>query len=114
MSMAAPDTALLYVLRKRSRIERTEIRLRARRMRRLRRADRRRRRALMRDSDEGCVGRDIVTLEGLGSREQPDPCRAPSSSNRPRMRLLARSTGMIITTRGAPDAQSASFRERGT
>jgi nicotinate dehydrogenase subunit A len=22
---------------------------------------------------EGCVGRDIVTLEGLGSRERPDP-----------------------------------------
>ncbi|HLZ05826.1 MAG TPA: 2Fe-2S iron-sulfur cluster-binding protein, partial [Bradyrhizobium sp.] len=22
---------------------------------------------------EGCVGRDIVTLEGLGSREHPDP-----------------------------------------
>src|SRR6201995_2760333 len=25
---------------------------------------------------EGCVGRDIVTLEGLGSRERPDPVQA--------------------------------------
>ena len=25
---------------------------------------------------EGCAGRDIVTLEGLGSRERPDPVQA--------------------------------------
>ena len=25
---------------------------------------------------DGCTGRDIVTLEGLGSRERPDPVRA--------------------------------------
>ena len=25
---------------------------------------------------EGCTGRDIVTLEGLGSRERPDPVQA--------------------------------------
>jgi nicotinate dehydrogenase subunit A len=25
---------------------------------------------------EGCIGRDIVTLEGLGSRERPDPVQA--------------------------------------
>jgi len=25
---------------------------------------------------EGCVGRDIVTLEGLGSRDRPDPVQA--------------------------------------
>ena len=25
---------------------------------------------------DGCVGRDIVTLEGLGSRERPDPVQA--------------------------------------
>src|SRR4030088_2803748 len=25
---------------------------------------------------DGCIGRDIVTLEGLGSRERPDPVQA--------------------------------------
>jgi len=25
---------------------------------------------------EGCAGRDIVTLEGLGSRQRPDPVQA--------------------------------------
>jgi nicotinate dehydrogenase subunit A len=25
---------------------------------------------------DGCTGRDIVTLEGLGSRERPDPVQA--------------------------------------
>ena len=33
---------------------------------------------------EGCAGRDIVTLEGLGSRERPIRCSRPSSTSRPR------------------------------
>ena len=34
---------------------------------------------------DGCTGRDIVTLEGLGSRERPDPVQAGiHRRNRPR------------------------------
>ena len=61
---------------------------------------------------EGCVGRDIVTLEGLGSRERPDPVQAGLHRRAGRaMRLLPQRHDH--QHQGAADAQPASLRGRG-
>ena len=56
---------------------------------------------------EGCEGRDIVTLEGLGSRERPDPVQAAFIAGAGRaMRLLPQ--WHDHDHQGAPCAQPAS------
>jgi len=54
---------------------------------------------------DGCVGRDIVTLEGLGSRDRPDPVQAA-------MRLLPQRHDH--QHQGAADAFPSPLRGRGT
>ena len=69
----------------RPRIERTEIWLRARRMRRLRRADRRRSGAFLRDPDRRLRrARHRDARRPRLARRIPIPCSKPSSPNRPR------------------------------
>ena len=47
---------------------------------------------------EGCLGREIVTLEGLGSREHPDPVQAAFISEQAAQCGYCLN-GMIITTK---------------
>ena len=60
---------------------------------------------------DGCVGRDIVTLEGLGSRDHPDPVQDAFISEQAAQCGYCLN-GMIMTHQGAADAQPASFRGR--
>ena len=61
---------------------------------------------------EGCVGRDIVTLEGLGTREHPDPVQQAFISEQAAQCGYCLN-GMIITTKALLDAQPAPLRSRG-
>ncbi|MFZ2158194.1 MAG: (2Fe-2S)-binding protein [Bradyrhizobium sp.] len=51
---------------------------------------------------EGCVGRDIVTLEGLGSREHPDPVQQAFIREQAAQCGYCLN-GMIMTTRALLD-----------
>ena len=62
---------------------------------------------------EGCVGREIMTLEGLGSREHPDPVQQAFIEEQAAQCGYCLN-GMIMTHQGAAAAQPASVRGRGT
>src|ERR1700719_3136891 len=47
---------------------------------------------------DGCAGRDIVTLEGLGSRERPDPVQAAFIEEQAAQRGYCLN-GMIMSTK---------------
>ena len=53
---------------------------------------------------EGCAGRDIVTLEGLGSREHPDPVQQAFIDEQAAQCGYCLN-GMIISTKALLDAQ---------
>jgi len=63
---------------------------------------------------EGCVGRDIVTLEGLGSREHPDPVQAAFIKEQAAQCGYCLN-GMIMTTKAlltrTPHPSEAEIRE---
>ena len=61
---------------------------------------------------EGCAGRDIVTLEGLGSRERPDPVQEAFIHEQAAQCGYCLN-GMIISTKALLMRNSASFRGRG-
>ena len=60
---------------------------------------------------EGCAGRDIVTLEGLGSREHPDPVQQAFIAEQAAQCGYCLN-GMIMTTKALLDDQPAPDRDR--
>ena len=56
---------------------------------------------------EGCVGREIVTLEGLGSREHPDPVQQAFIAEQAAQCGYCLN-GMIIATKALLDRNAAS------
>ena len=54
---------------------------------------------------EGCIGRDIVTLEGLGSREHPDPVQQAFITEQAAQCGYCLN-GMIMTTKALLNANS--------
>ena len=61
---------------------------------------------------EGCAGRDIVTLEGLGSRAHPDPVQEAFITEQAAQCGYCLN-GMIISTKALLTRNAASFRGRG-
>ena len=59
---------------------------------------------------EGCVGRDIVTLEGLGSREHPDPVQQAFIAEQAAQCGYCLN-GMIMTTKALLDRNPHPYRE---
>jgi nicotinate dehydrogenase subunit A len=63
---------------------------------------------------EGCIGREIVTLEGLGSREHPDPVQQAFIQEQAAQCGYCLN-GMIMTTKAllmrAPSPSEAEIRE---
>ena len=60
----------------------------------------------------GCVGREIVTLEGLGSRDHPDPVQDAFIAEQAAQCGYCLN-GMIMTHQGAADARTSPLRSRG-
>ena len=60
---------------------------------------------------EGCVGRDIVTLEGLGSRERPDPVQEAFIDEQAAQCGYCLN-GMIMTTKALLTRNAAADRSR--
>ena len=82
-----PDTPLLYVLRNDLDLTGTRVRVRARAVRGLHGAGRRPRDPIV-NTAVSAWGPGDTTIEGLGSPEQPDPCRRRSSPSGRAVRLL--------------------------